>query len=47
MGHFTALVPSGSHQQQLVVPLTDNSAWACFANAFLSKGQKAEHFLPT
>ena len=25
MGHFTALVPSGSQQQQLVVPLTDNS----------------------
>ena len=25
MGHFTALVPSGNRQQQLVVPLTDNS----------------------
>ena len=25
MGHFTALVPSGSCQQQLVVPLTDNT----------------------
>ena len=24
MGHFTALVPSGNRQQQLVVPLTDN-----------------------
>ena len=43
MGHFTALVPSGSQQQQLVVPLTDNSGHVLPIH-FLVRAEKQNTF---
>ena len=43
LSHFTALVPSGSHQQQLVVPLTDNSGHVLPIH-FLVRAEKQNTF---
>ena len=43
IGHFTALVSSGSRQQQLVVPLTDNSGHVLPIH-FLVRAEKQNTF---
>ena len=43
ISHFTALVPSGSQQQQLVVPLTDNSGHVLPIH-FLVRAEKQNTF---
>ena len=45
MGHFTALVPSGSRQQQLVVPLTDNTGHMLPIRFLLQAEEQNTHYL--